>query len=161
MDNHTHRIQCRRTSANTSVSITPTIHAHSLNSPHDDDKDKCLRFNGVGSQLHIMSRMLDQNVQPYAWSKCSRHYVTEFLENNHALCMLNQPDRDYPETRVGDRSGDRSGGGVVRTGVEPKLAGEQYNAREQCRLNYGQQADVCWWKVLESVSIGWGRAGGW
>lgn len=50
--------------------------------PHDDDP-KCGRFRGdspTEAPHNIMSRMLDDNTVPWEWSKCSRHYVTEFLE---------------------------------------------------------------------------------
>lgn len=48
--------------------------------PHDDDK-KCDRFRGNrSSKQNIMSRMLDQNTNPWSWSNCSKHFVTEYLE---------------------------------------------------------------------------------
>jgi thrombospondin motif-containing protein 9 len=71
--------------------------------PHDDDY-KCQSFldsqnnpgsanhmhqqftsdspNSVtgGQQHYVMSRMLDHNTYPWAWSRCSRHFLTEFLE---------------------------------------------------------------------------------
>ena len=47
--------------------------------PHDDDP-KCSRFRDRSGVHNIMSRMLDDNTVPWEWSKCSRHYVTEFLE---------------------------------------------------------------------------------
>lgn len=31
-------------------------------------------------QHFVMSRMLDHNTYPWAWSRCSRHFLTEFLE---------------------------------------------------------------------------------
>ena len=70
-----------------------------LNMPHDDDQ-KCVDFSNDGageyeslkesdSQFeedpvkdvsYVMSRMLDHNTNPWEWSKCSRNYVTAFLE---------------------------------------------------------------------------------
>ena len=68
--------------------------------PHDDDQ-KCVDFsnddaNGyeslketitgfedeipVKDVSYVMSRMLDHNTNPWEWSKCSRNYVTAFLE---------------------------------------------------------------------------------
>ena len=29
---------------------------------------------------YVMSRMLDHNTNPWEWSRCSRHFVTNFLE---------------------------------------------------------------------------------
>lgn len=50
-----------------------------LSMPHDDDV-KCTSFRNRSGAHNIMSRMLDGNTRPWEWSKCSRHYVTEFLE---------------------------------------------------------------------------------
>lgn len=54
-----------------------------LNMPHDDDS-KCNPFkHGLPPNVqahYVMSRMLDHNTYPWAWSRCSRHYLTEFLE---------------------------------------------------------------------------------
>lgn len=48
--------------------------------PHDDDP-KCMKFRDNPEVHHnIMSRMLDDSTVPWEWSKCSRHFVTEFLE---------------------------------------------------------------------------------
>ncbi|KAJ9583135.1 hypothetical protein L9F63_022514, partial [Diploptera punctata] len=55
-------------------------HELGLNMPHDDDQ-KCTRFSREGSKMHnVMSRMLDSNTYPWAWSNCSRYVLTEFLE---------------------------------------------------------------------------------
>lgn len=52
-----------------------------LNMPHDDDA-KCQRFkrSGSTSNLHIMSSIMGDDIHPWSWSDCSRHYVSEFLE---------------------------------------------------------------------------------
>lgn len=48
--------------------------------PHDDDS-KCNQFYGNQKKEHfIMSRMLGKNTHPWAWSNCSRHFATEYLE---------------------------------------------------------------------------------
>lgn len=48
--------------------------------PHDDDF-KCQQFaESTGSVHNVMSRMLDHNTFPWAWSNCSRYFITEFLE---------------------------------------------------------------------------------
>lgn len=46
--------------------------------PHDDS-DKC-KEDGVKIQLHVMAPTLNYNTNPWMWSKCSRKYITEFLE---------------------------------------------------------------------------------
>ena len=50
-----------------------------LNMPHDDDF-KCQRFIDTSGVHNVMSRMLDHNTYPWAWSNCSRYFITEFLE---------------------------------------------------------------------------------
>ena len=53
---------------------------HVLNMPHDDDQ-KCAHISKFNdSKWHVMSRMLDHNTNPWEWSNCSRHYITQFLE---------------------------------------------------------------------------------
>lgn len=50
--------------------------------PHDDD-DRCKKFNskpGTSRKLHIMSSVMGDDIHPWSWSDCSRHYVSEFLE---------------------------------------------------------------------------------
>lgn len=46
--------------------------------PHDDNI-KC-KEDGVKIQQHVMARTLNYNTNPWMWSKCSRKYITEFLE---------------------------------------------------------------------------------
>lgn len=53
-----------------------------FNMPHDDDS-RCARFrnmSGKSETYNVMSRMMDDNSYPWEWSKCSRHYITEYLE---------------------------------------------------------------------------------
>ncbi len=47
--------------------------------PHDDDF-KCQQFVESSGVHNVMSRMLDHNTFPWAWSNCSRYYITEYLE---------------------------------------------------------------------------------
>lgn len=46
--------------------------------PHDDS-NKC-KEDGVKIQQHVMAPTLNFNTNPWMWSKCSRKYITEFLE---------------------------------------------------------------------------------
>lgn len=70
--------------------------------PHDDDV-KCAAYKNRSGMHNIMSRMLDDNTFPWEWSKCSRHYVTEFLEwVSHYL------DRPLSHLRSEKRDTDRS-----------------------------------------------------
>lgn len=46
--------------------------------PHDDNP-KCWE-GGVKRQYHVMASTLNYDTNPWTWSKCSRKYITEFLE---------------------------------------------------------------------------------
>lgn len=46
--------------------------------PHDDNP-KC-REAGLKHQYHVMAPTLNYDTNPWSWSKCSRKYITEFLE---------------------------------------------------------------------------------
>lgn len=46
--------------------------------PHDDN-NKC-KEEGVKSPQHVMAPTLNFYTNPWMWSKCSRKYITEFLE---------------------------------------------------------------------------------
>ncbi|CAG0917324.1 unnamed protein product, partial [Notodromas monacha] len=43
---------------------------HVLNMPHDDDY-KCQQWKKENQKHNVMSRMLDHNTYPWAWSECS------------------------------------------------------------------------------------------
>ncbi|EGV97730.1 A disintegrin and metalloproteinase with thrombospondin motifs 9 [Cricetulus griseus] len=51
---------------------------HVFNMPHDDS-NKC-KEDGVKSPQHVMAPTLNFYTNPWMWSKCSRKYITEFLE---------------------------------------------------------------------------------
>ncbi|XP_063700230.1 A disintegrin and metalloproteinase with thrombospondin motifs 15 [Culicoides brevitarsis] len=103
---------------------------HVLNMPHDDDP-RCQRETGEDrrdsqSKQHIMSRMLDQNTNPWSWSKCSRRFVTEYLEQNNALCLENKPDHNN-----------------LLTPENNFLAGEKFTDNQQCELSLGAGSKIC------------------
>lgn len=52
--------------------------AFRFNMPHDDS-NKC-KEDGVKNQQHVMAPTLNYYTNPWMWSKCSRKYITEFLE---------------------------------------------------------------------------------
>ncbi|XP_055684696.1 A disintegrin and metalloproteinase with thrombospondin motifs 20 isoform X2 [Lutzomyia longipalpis] len=100
---------------------------HVLSMPHDDDP-KCGKFHGPKKHKDfIMSRMLDHNTHPWAWSDCSRHFITEYLENNHGYCMKNKPERDMIEPTSG----------------MARLAGEKFTQDQQCALVFGPGTKIC------------------
>ncbi|GAB0092696.1 A disintegrin and metalloproteinase with thrombospondin motifs 9 [Sergentomyia squamirostris] len=100
---------------------------HVMSMPHDDDA-KCDQFHNKKKKRHfIMSRMLDHNTHPWSWSNCSRHYITEYLENNHGNCMLNKPERDMIEPSTGYIT----------------QAGEKFTDNQQCELVFGPGTKIC------------------
>ncbi|XP_043251540.1 A disintegrin and metalloproteinase with thrombospondin motifs gon-1-like [Colletes gigas] len=97
---------------------------HVLNMSHDDDT-KCSEYMNYSGGHNIMSRMLDDNTFPWEWSKCSRHYVTEFLEAGHANCLLDEPDKIMEKEDVS------------------RLPGEDYSENKQCELVFGRGSRIC------------------
>ncbi|XP_076378705.1 A disintegrin and metalloproteinase with thrombospondin motifs 9 isoform X1 [Megalopta genalis] len=96
---------------------------HVLSMPHDDDK-KCEKFRNSSGLHNIMSRVLDNNTFPWKWSKCSRHFVTDFLESYEGTCLLDKPDQ-------------------VENIDMSRLPGENYTADQQCELAFGEGSHVC------------------
>ncbi|XP_043795099.1 A disintegrin and metalloproteinase with thrombospondin motifs 9-like isoform X3 [Apis laboriosa] len=97
---------------------------HVLDMPHDDDV-KCAAYKNRSGMHNIMSRMLDDNTFPWEWSKCSRHYVTEFLEAGKGDCLLDTPDK------IMERTDPR------------RLPGEDYSVNKQCELVFGNGSRIC------------------
>ncbi|CAD6233944.1 GSCOCG00007421001-RA-CDS [Cotesia congregata] len=96
---------------------------HVFNMPHDDD-NRCVKFRNRSPVHKVMSRMLDDKTHPWEWSKCSRHYLTEFLESGKANCLLDEP-RDMIRSDSG------------------RLPGEDYSENEQCELVFGLGSKIC------------------
>uniref|UniRef100_A0A673ZPN7 ADAM metallopeptidase with thrombospondin type 1 motif 20 n=1 Tax=Salmo trutta TaxID=8032 RepID=A0A673ZPN7_SALTR len=93
-----------------------------FNMPHDDNP-KC-REAGMKHQYHVMAPTLNYDTSPWSWSKCSRKYITEFLDTGYGECLLDEP--------------------VSRTYELPNhLPGQIYNANRQCELMFGPGSMVC------------------
>ncbi|XP_023287905.1 A disintegrin and metalloproteinase with thrombospondin motifs 9 isoform X2 [Orussus abietinus] len=97
---------------------------HVLNMPHDDDP-RCKDYRNHSGVHNVMSRMLDDNTFPWEWSKCSRHYVTEFLEAGNANCLLDEPSK------------------VMARSNTARLPGEDYSENKQCELVFGPGSMIC------------------
>ncbi|XP_067292715.1 A disintegrin and metalloproteinase with thrombospondin motifs 20-like [Pseudorasbora parva] len=95
---------------------------HVFNMPHDDSP-KC-REAGVKHQYHVMAPTLNYDTSPWSWSKCSRKYVTDFLDTGYGECLL-----DEPSGRTYD--------------LPNQLPGQLYNANRQCELMFGPGSQVC------------------
>uniref|UniRef100_A0A8C9TJJ0 ADAM metallopeptidase with thrombospondin type 1 motif 20 n=1 Tax=Scleropages formosus TaxID=113540 RepID=A0A8C9TJJ0_SCLFO len=95
---------------------------HVFNMPHDDSP-KC-KEAGMKQQYHVMAPMLNDETSPWSWSKCSRKYITEFLDTGYGECLLDEPtSRPYH--------------------LPPQLPGQLYNANRQCELTFGPGSQVC------------------
>ncbi|KAM7364624.1 ADAM metallopeptidase with thrombospondin type 1 motif A isoform 2-T6 [Cochliomyia hominivorax] len=98
---------------------------HILNMPHDDD-DRCKAYNkpGVKRKLHIMNSVMGDDIHPWSWSDCSRHYVSEFLEKEDVTCLEDTPTK------------------FIRN-YNTRLPGEIYSLDHQCKLIHGNQSRYC------------------
>uniref|UniRef100_A0A3P9Q081 ADAM metallopeptidase with thrombospondin type 1 motif 9 n=1 Tax=Poecilia reticulata TaxID=8081 RepID=A0A3P9Q081_POERE len=95
---------------------------HVFNMPHDDS-NKC-KEDGVKSQQHVMAPTLNYNTNPWMWSKCSRKYITEFLDTGYGECLLDEPvSRPYS--------------------LSQQLPGRIYSVNRQCELIFGAGTQVC------------------
>nr|XP_023647270.1 A disintegrin and metalloproteinase with thrombospondin motifs 20-like [Paramormyrops kingsleyae] len=96
---------------------------HVFNMPHDDNP-KC-RDAGMKQQYHVMAPMLNDETSPWTWSKCSRKYITDFLDTGYGECLLDEPElsRSYH--------------------LPPQLPGQLYSANKQCELMFGPGSQVC------------------
>ncbi|XP_076683108.1 A disintegrin and metalloproteinase with thrombospondin motifs 15 isoform X2 [Andrena cerasifolii] len=115
---------------------------HVLNMPHDDDT-KCAGYRNGSGVHNIMSRMLDDNTFPWEWSKCSRHYVTEFLEAGYGNCLLDEPAKIMEREDVS------------------RLPGEDYSENRQCELVFGRGSRICSHMVSDVCRRLWCTAPKW
>ncbi|KFU93534.1 A disintegrin and metalloproteinase with thrombospondin motifs 7, partial [Chaetura pelagica] len=94
---------------------------HSFGIQHDGSSNDC---EPVGKRPFIMSPQLLYDTSPLTWSRCSREYITRFLDRGWGLCLDDLPARevlDYP---------------LVPPGV-------LYDVSHQCRLQYGPYSTFC------------------
>ncbi|NXD16895.1 ATS7 metalloproteinase, partial [Nothocercus nigrocapillus] len=94
---------------------------HSFGIQHDGSSNDC---EPVGKRPFIMSPQLLYDTSPLSWSRCSREYITRFLDRGWGLCLDDPPARevlDYP---------------LVPPGV-------LYDVGHQCRLQYGPYSTFC------------------
>ncbi|ALC46009.1 CG14869 [Drosophila busckii] len=101
---------------------------HTLNMPHDDD-DRCNKYNareGNNRTLHIMASVMGDHMHPWSWSKCSQHYISEFLEKSDKSCLENRPSSS-----------------LLNDNDIEKLPGEIYSLDQQCQLIHGNDTIHC------------------
>ncbi|XP_014743288.1 PREDICTED: A disintegrin and metalloproteinase with thrombospondin motifs 7 [Sturnus vulgaris] len=94
---------------------------HSFGIQHDGSSNDC---EPVGKRPFIMSPQLLYDTSPLTWSRCSREYITRFLDRGWGLCLDDPPAQevlDFP---------------LVPPGV-------LYDVSHQCRLQYGPYSTFC------------------
>nr|XP_015198836.1 PREDICTED: A disintegrin and metalloproteinase with thrombospondin motifs 7-like [Lepisosteus oculatus] len=94
---------------------------HNFGIQHDGNGNDC---EPIGKRPFIMSPQLLYGITPPNWSRCSRQYITRFLDRGWGLCLDDPPVRDELEFST----------------VPP---GVLYSAAHQCRLQYGSSSQFC------------------
>ncbi|XP_006278955.4 A disintegrin and metalloproteinase with thrombospondin motifs 5 [Alligator mississippiensis] len=95
---------------------------HLLGLSHDDSKF-CEENFGSMEDKRLMSSILTGIDASKPWSKCTSATITEFLDDGHGNCLLDQPKKQI-------------------LGPE-ELPGQTYDAIRQCKLAFGPEYTVC------------------
>ncbi|XP_044088992.1 A disintegrin and metalloproteinase with thrombospondin motifs 12 isoform X2 [Neovison vison] len=94
---------------------------HSFGIQHDGKENDC---EPVGRHPYLMSRQLQYNPSPLTWSKCSKEYITRFLDRGWGFCLDDIPQKKGLKSKV----------------IAP---GVIYDVHHQCQLQYGPNATFC------------------
>nr|CAB3220001.1 A disintegrin and metalloproteinase with thrombospondin motifs 6 [Phallusia mammillata] len=95
---------------------------HNFGMNHDGTGNECGPGNGQPSK--IMAPQMTTNTSPFMWSRCSKKYITDFLDSGAGNCLVDSPpsrDFNFPE----------------------EMPGQLHDADEQCRFQYGAQSKQC------------------
>ncbi|KAG8450275.1 hypothetical protein GDO86_002796 [Hymenochirus boettgeri] len=95
---------------------------HLLGLSHDDSKF-CEENFGSLEDKRLMSSVLTSIDASKPWSKCTSATITDFLDDGHGNCLLDQPRNQI-------------------LGPE-ELPGQSYDAIHQCKLAFGPTYTVC------------------
>ncbi|XP_069060180.1 A disintegrin and metalloproteinase with thrombospondin motifs 5 [Pleurodeles waltl] len=95
---------------------------HLLGLSHDDS-DFCKENFGPMKDKRLMSSVLTSIDASKPWSKCTTTTITEFMDDGHGHCLLDQPRKQI-------------------LGPE-ELPGQSYDAIRQCKLAFGPEYTVC------------------
>ncbi|XP_063304304.1 A disintegrin and metalloproteinase with thrombospondin motifs 5 [Pelobates fuscus] len=95
---------------------------HLLGLSHDDSKF-CEENFGSLEDKRLMSSVLTSIDASKPWSKCTSATITDFLDDGHGNCLLDQPRNPI-------------------LGPE-ELPGQSYDAIRQCKLAFGPTYTVC------------------
>ncbi|CAG5859420.1 unnamed protein product [Menidia menidia] len=94
---------------------------HNFGIQHDGNGNDC---EPIGKRPFVMSPQLLYGTSLPRWSRCSRQYITRFLDRGWGWCLDDAPVKD-------------------RLSVTPVLPGVLYSAVHQCRLQYGPGSLLC------------------
>ncbi|TRY98459.1 hypothetical protein DNTS_017514, partial [Danionella cerebrum] len=94
---------------------------HNFGIQHDGDGNDC---EPIGKRPFVMSPQLLYGTSPPNWSRCSRKYITRFLDRGWGWCLDDPPGRNELETGS-------------------PLPGVLYSAAHQCKLQYGSSSLLC------------------
>ncbi|KAJ7335073.1 hypothetical protein JRQ81_013014, partial [Phrynocephalus forsythii] len=94
---------------------------HSFGIQHDGKENDC---EPMGRRPYIMSRQLQYDPSPLTWSRCSKEYITRFLDRGWGFCL-----DDVPKKK--DLKPPFIAPGVI------------YDVHHQCQLQYGPNATFC------------------
>ncbi|XP_076968532.1 A disintegrin and metalloproteinase with thrombospondin motifs 15 [Tamandua tetradactyla] len=95
---------------------------HVFNMPHDNVK-VCEEVFGKLRANHMMSPTLIQIDRTSPWSACSAAIITDFLDNGHGDCLLDQPSQAIA--------------------LPEDLPGSSYTLNQQCELAFGVGSKPC------------------
>ncbi|XP_028839525.1 A disintegrin and metalloproteinase with thrombospondin motifs 8 [Denticeps clupeoides] len=95
---------------------------HVLSMPHDDSKN-CEKWFGHVDGHHMMAPLFVHLNRTLPWSPCSALYVSEFFDNGHGDCLLDQPEQSLP--------------------LPAEPPGNTYGLDRQCQQAFGEDFAHC------------------
>ncbi|XP_042265065.1 A disintegrin and metalloproteinase with thrombospondin motifs 7 isoform X1 [Thunnus maccoyii] len=94
---------------------------HNFGIQHDGNGNDC---EPIGKRPFVMSPQLLYGTSLPRWSRCSRQYITRFLDRGWGWCLDDAPVKD-------------------KLSLNSVLPGVLYSAAHQCRLQYGSGSLLC------------------
>ncbi|XP_068597872.1 A disintegrin and metalloproteinase with thrombospondin motifs 7 [Brachionichthys hirsutus] len=94
---------------------------HNFGIQHDGDGNDC---EPIGKRPFVMSPQLLYGTSLPRWSRCSRQYITRFLDRGWGWCLDDTPVKE-------------------KLSLTSVLPGVLYSAAHQCRLQYGSGSLLC------------------
>ncbi|XP_033973053.1 A disintegrin and metalloproteinase with thrombospondin motifs 7 [Trematomus bernacchii] len=94
---------------------------HNFGIQHDGNGNDC---EPIGKRPFVMSPQLLYGTSMPRWSRCSRQYITRFLDRGWSWCLDDAPVKE-------------------QLSLNSVLPGVLYSAAHQCRLQYGSGSLLC------------------